>query len=111
MFLPMPNALPILLAAALSGCAAPATDQRQATPAPELTETEAMAIVRGEIRNTGRDPALSELSARPAEGQWHVTAWHIRYPENKGATRFVPGGFTSYTIGASGEILTKRPGH
>ena len=43
-------------------------------------------------------------------GEWHVTSWHIFYPNNTGSSRFVPGGHTTYIVTPDGHITNTIPG-
>jgi hypothetical protein len=87
----------------------------QAQPPPpvvskQVTEAEAIAVVVADIQRRGGDPRRNECSAKKIDGDWWVTAWHIWYPNNKGDSRFVPGGFTTYIVSADGKILSTRGG-
>ena len=90
--------------------------QRQAQlPAPSLskqvtTEADAIAVVLADIQRRGADPRREECSATKIDERWHVLAWHIWYPNNKGSSRFVPGGFTTYVVSTDGSILETLPG-
>jgi hypothetical protein len=75
------------------------------------TEVDAVAIVLADIQRRGGDPHREECSATKTGEGWDVTAWHIFYPTNKGSSRFVPGGFTDYTVSSDGKILKTMPGH
>ena len=102
----------VLLALLLSGCA---HQQNAHLPAPVAskpitTEADAIAVILADIQGRGGDPRREECSAKQMDGEWHVTAWHIWYPRNKGSSRFVPGGFTTYVVSTDGEILRTIPG-
>jgi hypothetical protein len=71
---------------------------------------DAIAVIRRATKRRGGDPNASEYHAKRTGRQWHVTAWHIWYPENTGSSRFVPGGFTSYTVSSDGRIVDTMPG-
>lgn len=101
-----------------------------------ITGAAAIAIVRADIQHRGGDPDRQEYSAsvidhRAIEAEmkelldqhqidysaiantnehWLVTAWHIWYPGNQGPSRFVPGGYTTYSLSADGRILEARGG-
>jgi len=102
----------LVMFALLAGCAR----ERQAQPPPSVvsmqvtTEAEAIAVVLADIQRRGGDPRRNECSATKIDGDWWVTAWHIWYPNNKGDSRFVPGGFTTYIVSADGKILSTRGG-
>jgi hypothetical protein len=74
------------------------------------TGAEAIAVVLADIQRRGGDPKREECSARKVDDDWQVTAWHIWYPDNKGSSRFVPGGFTTYIVATNGAILQTLPG-
>jgi hypothetical protein len=73
-------------------------------------EADAVSVVLAEIQRRGGDPRREECSAKQLDEVWYVTAWHIRYPNNVGSSRFVPGGFTSYVVSTDGKILRTLPG-
>jgi hypothetical protein len=77
---------------------------------PITTEADAIAVVLADIQRRGGDPHREECSAKQMDGEWYVTAWHIWYPRNKGSSRFVPGGFTTFVVSTDGEILKTMPG-
>lgn len=106
--------LPILLVLLLGAACARQQYAQRLEPAVGrqiTTENEAIAVVLEEIERRGDDPERYECNARPSEKGWMVVAWRIIYPENVGASRFVPGGFTSYLVSPEGEILMRRPGN
>ncbi len=111
----MNSLLPILgfLTLFVGGCAHSPVEGQPALPVPKHVskETDAIAVVLAEIKRNGGDPVREECSAREVDGLWRVTAWHIRYPNNEGSSRFVPGGFTTYVISGDGKILQTLPGH
>ena len=74
------------------------------------TADDAIAVVRRTIKRNSGDPNGSEYHVTQRGGQWHVMAWRIMYPNNPGAGRFVPGGFTIYTISTEGQIIEIMPG-
>jgi hypothetical protein len=74
------------------------------------TAEQANEIVRRHIQRSGGDPTREEISALWHNGAWHVTAWRIWYPNNMGASRFVPGGHTSYVLSRDGRIIDTIPG-
>ena len=71
---------------------------------------DAIAVVRRATKRRGGDPNASEYHVSHRGDQWVVMSWHIHYPENTGPSRFVPGGYTSYTISSDGKILETMPG-
>ena len=75
-----------------------------------LTEGDAIAVVLADITRRGGDPKVEECTAAKTKDGWMVTAWHIMYPKNFGASRFVPGGFTTYIVSADGRIIQAVPG-
>jgi hypothetical protein len=90
--------------------------QRQAQPLPSVVSkqvtkgADAIAVVLADIQRRGGDPHREECSAKKMDGDWWVTAWHIWYPNNKGDSRFVPGGFTDYIVSTDGKIVRTLPG-
>jgi hypothetical protein len=74
------------------------------------TAEDAIAVVRHATKRRGGDPTASEYHAHRSGKDWFVKAWHIRYPDETGSSRFVPGGFTTYTVGNDGRILATMPG-
>lgn len=78
---------------------------------PVTTEADAVAVVVADIQRRGGNPRREEISATKREEDWWVTAWHIWYPRNVGASRFVPGGFTTYVLRQDGTISKVVPGH
>ena len=78
---------------------------------PVTTEADAIAVVLADIQRHGADPRREECSAKKVDERWYVTAWHIWYPNNKGSSRFVPGGFTTYIVSTDGRVLETLPGH
>ena len=74
------------------------------------TADDAIAVVRRATKRRGGDPNASEYHANRSGEDWFVMAWHIQYPSETGASRFVPGGWTSYTISNDGKILQTMPG-
>jgi hypothetical protein len=92
-----------------------APQQRAQPPAPVIgrqvdTEAEAVAVVLADVQCRGGDPRKEECSAKLMDGNWHVVAWHIWYPNNTGSSRFVPGGFTVYVVSTDGRIIKTLPG-
>ena len=75
------------------------------------TEADAIDVVLAAIQRRGADPRREECSAKMMDKGWYVTAWHIWYPKNKGSSRFVPGGFTTYVVSTNGSILETLPGN
>ena len=71
---------------------------------------QAVGLVSNELQRLGEDPVEYEYSAKLIDDQWNITAYRIFYPENKGSSRFVPGGFTMYIISTNGVILKTIPG-
>jgi hypothetical protein len=100
----------------LAGCGLPdrvsSANSAAAIPSSARIQTAeaAIAVVRRATKRRGRDPNASEYHARRIDNEWSVLAWHIWYPENSGESRFVPGGFTSYTVSDAGTILRVMPG-
>ena len=96
-----------------AGCAAEprraAKSQTQPVGAVRTAE-QANDVVRRHIRKAGGDPEKSELTAEWRRGAWHVMAWHIRFPNNTGASRFVPGGHTFYIVSPDGRVTDTLPG-
>ncbi len=74
------------------------------------TADDAIAVVRRAIRRRGCDPAGSEYDAIRSGKDWFVTAWHLMNPNKTGSSRFVPGGFTTYTVNNDGKIIGTMPG-
>lgn len=74
------------------------------------TADDAISVVRRDIKRRGHDPNGAEFHASQTGTNWSVTAWHIWYPNNTGSSRFVPGGFTSYTVSNDGKINGTIPG-
>ena len=74
------------------------------------TAERAVEVIQRHIRKSGGDPAREEITAEWHRGEWHVTSWHIFYPRNQGVTRFVPGGFTAYTVSSDGRVTSTMPG-
>ena len=74
------------------------------------TADDAIAVVRRATKRRGYEPNASEYHANRSGKDWFVMAWHIMYPNNTGSSRFVPGGFTTYTVSNDGKILETMPG-
>ena len=74
------------------------------------TADDAIAVIRRATKSRGCDPNASEYHANRSGKDWFVTAWHIWYPNNTGSSRFVPGGYTAYTVSHDGKILATMPG-
>ena len=74
-------------------------------------EQKAIVTARRALAERESWPHGAEFTARPAKDGWAVTAWRIEYPNNKGAARFVPGGFRSISIDRSGKITQYLRGH
>jgi hypothetical protein len=70
----------------------------------------AVGVIQRHIWKAGRDPTREEITATWRGGEWHVMSWHIFYRNNKGVSRFVPGGFTSYTVNPDGRVTSIMPG-
>ncbi|HEX8295504.1 MAG TPA: hypothetical protein VF593_04350 [Chthoniobacteraceae bacterium] len=110
------TAVLIALLFLLTGCGFPdrvsSANSAAAIPSSARIQTAdaAVAVVRRATKRRGRDPNASEYHARRIDNEWSVLAWHIWYPENSGESRFVPGGFTSYTVSDAGKILQVMPG-
>jgi hypothetical protein len=102
----------ILLSLLLTACAhyPPTQPPTPVAITQVTTEADAIAVVLAEIQRRGGDPRRAECSAKKMEEGWWVTAWLIWYPRNKGDSRFVPGGFTTYIVSADGKILSTRGG-
>lgn len=123
----------LLLSVMFTACAHRQHTQALVRVLPEraITQSEAISIVKAEIRRHGGDPDKLEYSASQIDwhaleaelsasiGQelpaishseeWAVTATGIYYDES-GAKRSFPGGFTDYYLSADGKILTVRGG-
>lgn len=74
------------------------------------TPEQAIAVVQRRVRASGGDPEQLEITARRQRSQWLVTAWRVVYPNNTGASRFTPGGYTTYVVGADGRVIDTLPG-
>lgn len=88
-------------------CAVQFTARIRSPPGDARTRTKDRA---NEIVRRGETPNSSEYSARWMNGQWQVTASHIWYPQNVGASHFAPGRFTSYTMSRNGKVGATMPG-
>ena len=104
-----------LLTLLVAGCAHRQDAQPPTSSTPPVskqvsTEADAIAVVLADIQRRGGDPKREECSAKKMDGDWWVTAWHIWYPSNKGDSRFVPGGFSTYVVSIDGKILRTLPG-
>jgi hypothetical protein len=105
----------ILLAVMALSCAhkAPSPETTEVSTRPSgsvRTPEQAVEIVRQYIRRNGGDPNREEISANWYRGNWSVSALHIWYSKNQGASRFVPGGNTLYVISPNGHIIDAIPG-
>jgi hypothetical protein len=97
----------------IAGCAVePRRDAGQPTKPSGWVRTaeRAVEVIKSHIRKRGGDPAREEITAKWRRGEWHVTSWHIFYRANNGVSRFVPGGFTCYTVSPDGRITSTMPG-
>lgn len=74
------------------------------------SDSAAIDAVRSHQRQHGGDPAREEITATWDGCQWQVISWHIIHPGNRSGSRFVPGGFTSYTVSSGNEVVDVRPG-
>lgn len=105
-----------LLTLLVAGCAPRQETQPVTSSTPEQlskqasTEADAIAVVLADIQRRGGDPKRVECSAKKMDGEWWVTAWRIMYPNNKGDSRFVPGGYTTYVVSTNGSVLRTLPG-
>lgn len=111
----MTRTILILSALALpaTGCAKEPLRKRAATTQPTgsvRTPEEAVKIVQRHIRESGGDPTREEITAEWSRGQWRVIAWRIVYPNNTGASRFVPGGHQYYMVSPDGGVTKLMPG-
>ena len=101
----------IMLTLLLAACSRQEHKQPPAPVSKQITtETDAITVVLADIQRHGGDPHREECSAKRTDEGWDVTAWHIFYPNNKGSSRFVPGGFTDYVVSRDGRILKTMPG-
>ena len=86
--------------AIFGGAVAPfsSPDRLPAAPA-TITRGERTAIetARRAVAERESWPHGAEFTAKPIKDGWAVTAWRIENPNNKGSSRFVPGGFRSNT--------------
>lgn len=84
-------------------------------PAPSTTPTRgeetAIATARRAVAERESWSHGAEFTANPFKDGWVVTAWRIEYPNNKGSSRFVPGGFLSITIDRTGKVTQYLRGH
>jgi hypothetical protein len=87
---------------ALIGCANAGDDRGEQT---------AIDAARRAVAERDSWPHGAEFTAKPIKDGWTVTAWRIEYPNNKGASRFVPGGFRSITIDRAGKVTQYFRGH
>ena len=100
----------ILLALLLAACVQRQAQLPSLPVSKEITsEADAVAVVLADIQHRGADPRREECSAKKVDERWYVTAWHIWYPNNKGSSRFVPCGFTTYIVSTDGWILETIP--
>ena len=75
------------------------------------TTQQAVAVVRRDIRAKGGNPAREEMTATgDGRSGWHVTSWHIVDSSAVGGSRFVPGGYTEYTVSVDGHITKATSG-
>jgi hypothetical protein len=103
----------LLLACHGAGCAREPRRALEARTQPTdsvTTAEQAVEVIRRHIRKLGGDPAREEISAEWLQGEWHLVSWHIFYPNHKGASRFVPGGHTYYTVTPDGRVTNSMPG-
>ena len=92
----------VLLLIAATSCAHGGDDRGEQT---------AIATARRAVTERDSWPHGAEFTAKPFKDGWAVTAWRIEYPNNKGASRFVPGGFRSITIDRTGKVTQYLRGH
>lgn len=74
------------------------------------TARQAVEVVRRHIRQRGGDPAREEISATRGKTAWQVTSWHIVNPSATGGSRFMPGGYTEFTVSVDGRIAEASGG-
>ena len=74
-------------------------------------ERTAIATARRAVVERESWPHGAEFSAKPYKDGWAITAWRIEYPNSKGSSRFVPGGFRSITIDRTGKVTQYLRGH
>jgi hypothetical protein len=51
-----------------------------------------------------------EVRGGPKDGKWVFVVWFVHSRDDKGAPRFMPGGWMGITIGPNGEVLDRMPG-
>src|SRR5437868_4400299 len=73
-------------------------------------EQAAIGIARRVVAERESWPHGAEFTARATKDGWTVTAWRIDYPNNPGASRFVPGGFRTITFDRAGKVTQYLPG-
>ena len=78
---------------------------------PDRLPAAAISTARRAIAEREMWPHGAEFSAKPFKDGWAVTAWRIEYPNNKGSSRFVPGGFRSIIIDRTGNVTQYLHGH
>ena len=94
--------LSVLSLVALIGCAHAGDDRGEQT---------AIVTARRAVAERESWPHGAEFTAKPTKDGWAVTAWRIEYPNKKGASRFVPGGFRSISIDRTGKVTQYVRGH
>ena len=95
-----------LVVALLLGCSEQPTDPAKLSD----KEKEVMAIARKAVAQFDDWADRAEFRIKRGRTEWHVTAWRVEQPNEKGNKRYVPWGRREIVIDDAGKVLSYANG-